>query len=119
MLACLNGYQEAKQQWTSINIKQIVLTAVLVFGSQAVLAASGASGGFSEAKSIVDDIVTGIAAIVGSICVLLLIWNVLQGAMKKKDWLDVGTTCLWIVAVGAAGGFALYLYNKGQKMKFS
>ena len=119
MLICLNGQQEAQQQWAHINVKQVVLAAVLVFGTQVVMAAGGASGGFSEAKSIVDDVITGIVGIVGSICVLLLIWNMIQGAMKKKDWLDVGVTCLWIIAIGAAGGFAYYLYSKGQKMKFN
>lgn len=119
MLMCLNSQQEARQQWARINMKQVALAAVLVFGTQAVMAAGGISGGFSQGKSIIEDITTGIISIIGSICVLLLIWQMIQGAMKKKDWMDVLVTCIWIVAIGAAGAFGIYLYEQGQKMKFN
>ena len=49
LLACINGQQEAQQQWARINMKQVALAAVLVFGAQAAMAA----GGFDQANKIV------------------------------------------------------------------
>ncbi len=86
MLMCLNSQQEAKQQWARINMKQVALTAVLVFGV---------------------------------VCTVLLIWQMVQGASRKKDWMDVLGTCLWILGAGAAIAFGTYLFTEGGKMKFS
>ena len=115
MLMCLNSQQEAKQQWARINMKQVALAAVLVFGAQAAMAA----GGFDQANKIVENIRDGIYTIVGIVCTVLLIWQMVQGASRKKDWMDVLGTCLWILGAGAAIAFGTYLFTEGGKMKFS
>ena len=115
MLMCLNGQQKSQQQWARINVKQVALAAVLALGAQAAMAA----GGFDQANKIVENIRDGIYTIVGIVCTVLLIWQMVQGASRKKDWMDVLGTCLWILGAGAAIAFGTYLFTEGGKMKFS
>lgn len=114
LLACINGQQEAQQQWARINMKQVALAAVLVFGAQAAMAA----GGFDQANKLAENVRDGIYAFVGIVCTAVLCWNGLQVLMKKKDWSDILGNCIAVVFIGAAIALATYLFTQGGKMKF-
>lgn len=114
MLAYLNGQQEAQQQWARVNMKQVALAAILVFGAQAAMAA----GGFDAPNKLAENIRDGIYAFVGIVCTAVLCWNGLQVLMKKKDWSDILGNCIAIVFIGGAIAFGAYLFAEGSKMKF-
>lgn len=78
-----------------------------------------AQGGFAaKASSALTNILDGIVIIIGIIAVIALIWQLAEGFMGRKTWPEVLSTCIWIVAAGAAPALAKWLFETGKGMSF-
>lgn len=91
------------------------LMCTLLFGAQMAMAA----GGFNEVKSKAEMVRDGILLVVGVIATILLIFQGMQGAQGRKDWMDVATTCAWILFIACSGSLVAWLLLTGKSINFS
>lgn len=72
----------------------------IVISMNVAVAQAQVGGGLSKAKTVGDDIQTGLFALAGVMAVIYLIYLAVMAFTEKKSWADFG----WgIVHVGVAG----------------
>lgn len=75
----------------------VLIIAALVFSTPVL-----ALGGLDEAKTIADDVKTGLYALVGVIALIYLIYLAAMAFTEKKTWSDFGWGVVHISIAGAA-----------------
>lgn len=99
-----------KTQWAIHAAALLLMLGVMPFAS--------AAGFESDAKDMANKIYKGIYGFVGVVALIIVLWQCVEGWSGRKSWMDVLSTCLWVVAAAASGALVTWLWSKGQSMTF-
>lgn len=91
------------------------LTALFLIAAAPLASASGFE---AEGKAMANMIYKGIYGIVGVVAMIVVLWQCVEGWTGRKSWMDILSTCMWVVAAAASAAFVTWLWSKGQGMSF-
>lgn len=111
--------QAKTQNLISNSTIQTATHAVALFTAIMLSPLAAAAGFEDEAKGMADKIYKGIYAFVGVVALIVVLWQCVEGWSGRKSWMDVLSTCLWVVAAAASGALVAWLWQKGSSMTFN
>ena len=97
---------------------QAVIHSVALFAAIGAAPLASAAGFEAEAKGMADKIYKGIYAFVGVVALIVVLWQCVEGWSGRKSWMDVLSTCMWVVGAAASGALVAWLWQKGSSMTF-
>lgn len=92
-------------------MKKVIQSFIATLAITSFNVQAAASGGLSKANTVMQDVQTGLYALVGTAAVIYLIYVAIMAFTEKKSWSDFGWAIVHVSVAGASVAIATWAWN--------